>query len=145
MKRQRHPSLAAGTIRALEQHYGARVLSGRYWYDDISGLWGLEGGPAAGRMDPGLRLGGRLRASASRSDTGVFINGREIHWQELRFLQQCFGQVIPGRYWLNAQGIGGFDGGPARFDLTRCFAAGQGRGSLLSGYFLTGVSVIGGQ
>jgi hypothetical protein len=142
-------ALDAGTVRALEQRYATRVLDGRYWYDTVSGLWGFEGGPTAGRMHPGLRLGGRLRADASSSNTGVFVNGRDIHVQELSFLQQCFGDVRRGRYWLNSEGISGYERGPAQFDLTKCFATaqggGRGRESRLSGYFLTGVSVIGGR
>jgi hypothetical protein len=140
--------LDVGTVRALEQHYATRVVNGRYWYDNVSGLWGFEGGPTAGRMYPGLRLGGPLRPDASRSNTGVFVNGRDIHPQELSFLKQCFGYVNRARYWLNAQGVGGYERGPAQFDVTRCFASGQGGGrreSLLGGYFLTGVSVIGGR
>ncbi|HEY3067888.1 MAG TPA: hypothetical protein VGL09_19025 [Methylomirabilota bacterium] len=140
--------LDAGVVRTLEQHYGTRIQNGRYWYDNVSGLWGFEGGPTAGRMYPGLRLGGPLRPDASRSNTGVFVNGRDIHPQERAFLQQCFGYVNRAHYWLNAQGIGGYDRGPAQFDLTRCFASEQGGGrreSLLGGYFLTGVSVIGGR
>ena len=67
---------------------------------------------------PGLALGGPLQANASGgSGTGVFINGREIHPQEYMYLLQQYGSVVPGRYWLNAQLIGGFEGGPAIFNL----------------------------
>ena len=65
----------------------------------------------------GLPLGGPLRADASGGGTGVFINGREIHGQEYLLLMQTFGSVMPGRYWMNAQLIGGFEGGPATFNL----------------------------
>jgi hypothetical protein len=70
-----------------------------------------------------LELGGPLRPSASGGNTGVFINGREIHPTELAYLQRVFGYVIPGRYWLDAQGIGGFEGGPAAFNLFAAAAA----------------------
>ncbi|MCZ6818109.1 MAG: DUF4412 domain-containing protein [Calditrichaeota bacterium] len=133
--------LQAATLQALERLYGVRVRDGHYWYDRTAGLWGLEGGPAAGRMQPGHDLGGPLPPDASRSHTGVFINGRQIHILELQALSQMFGWVRPGRYWLNAQGIGGHEGGPAQFNLMQ-----QGTGSkesLLSGYFLTGVKVFG--
>jgi hypothetical protein len=39
--------------------------------------------PIAGQMMPGLRLGGALRANASRGDSGVFINGRELTKREV--------------------------------------------------------------
>lgn len=36
----------------------------------------------------------------------------------------CQTQVVPGRYWVNALGIGGFEGGPAMFNLAQCGARG---------------------
>ena len=104
-------------IQTLEALYNVRLQSGYFWYDVISGLWGIEGGPTIGQIFPGLKLGGPLRADASKSNTGVFINGREIHELELLYLQQVFGIVYPGRYWLNAQGIGGYENGPPEFNL----------------------------
>jgi hypothetical protein len=35
---------------------------------------------------------------------------------EVQYLQQL-GTVYKGRYWMNAQGVGGIEGGPAIFDL----------------------------
>ncbi|HVS26228.1 MAG TPA: hypothetical protein VHE58_02865 [Burkholderiales bacterium] len=35
---------------------------------------------------------------------------------EVRYLQQL-GPVYKGRYWMNAQGVGGIEGRPAIFDL----------------------------
>ncbi len=104
-------------IQTLETLYNIRLVSGYFWYDSISGLWGIEGGPTMGQILPGLKLGGPLRADASKSKTGVFINGREIHDLELLYLQRIFGFVNPGYYWLNAQGIGGYAGGPPQFNL----------------------------
>jgi hypothetical protein len=110
--------LGDDAVRALEAVYATPIQGGAYWYDPVSGLWGPQGGPPAGQLHPGLALGGPLRADASNGDTGVFINGREIHVLELRTLQRLFGDVPRGRYWLNAQGIGGSEGGPPAFDLT---------------------------
>jgi hypothetical protein len=105
------------TIAALEQHYKVKLQSGRFWYDAFSGLWGLEGGPTAGQMLPGLKLGGALRPDASGGKTGVFINRRELHELEVRYLQSQYGPVARGRYWLDSQGVGGFENGPAQFRL----------------------------
>lgn len=98
-------------------YYGVDLPPGRYWYDGVSGLWGVEGGPSLGQITAGLPLGGPLQPEASGGDTGVFINSREIHPTELLELLQIFGEVPPGRYWLDANLVGGFEGQPASFDL----------------------------
>ncbi len=104
------------TLGALQSVYGP-VQPGRYWYDPMSGLWGAERGPTSGQIAPGLRLGGPLRADASGRGTGVFINGRELHPVEIVRLQALVGPVMRGRYWMNAAGIGGYEGGPPQFNL----------------------------
>lgn len=118
-------ALPAEAVHWLSQRYGA-LRPGSYWYDPVSGLWGLWGGPTAGQIAPNLQLGGPLPSHASGGGTGVFINGREIHRQEYLYLQSIYGRVVAGRYWLNAQMIGGFEGGPPAFDLRA--AAGGGGG-----------------
>jgi hypothetical protein len=114
-------ALSPEAVRALEMQYRTPLQPGRFWYDRGSGLWGREGGPSQGQIHAGLDLGGPLAADASVRNVGdktfVFVNGREIHPQELTYLQGLFGAVIRARYWLNAQGIGGFEGGPPQFDL----------------------------
>lgn len=116
------------TIGQLQRVYGV-ITPGRYWYDPSSGLWGRERGPTAGQIAPGLRLGGPLRRDASGGGTGVFVNGRELHPADVAQLRQLYGSVNPGRYWLNAQGIGGYEGGPAQFNLPGAAAqAAQRRG-----------------
>jgi hypothetical protein len=115
------------TIAALQRAYGA-VRPGRYWYDPASGLYGAERGPTAGQIAPGLRLGGPLRADASGRGTGVFVNGRELHPAEVVRLRALFGVVLPGRYWMNAAGIGGFEGAPPHFNLSAAAAQRGGGG-----------------
>lgn len=115
------------TIAALEQAYRVPIQPGRYWYDAFSGLWGVEGGPAVGQIAPALRLGGPLRANASGGGTNVFFNGRELHPQDVALLYRISGVVVPGRYWINAAGVGGVEGGPPMFDL-RALAAQRGGG-----------------
>ena len=116
------------------QHYGV-IPAGSYWYDPVSGFWGAQGGPSSGQIMPGLALGGPLQANASgNSGTGVFINGRQIHQQEYYYLVQQFGSVAPGRYWLNAQLIGGYEGGPATFNLNAQASNSSGGSGGGSGY-----------
>jgi hypothetical protein len=114
----------------LQRIYPVSIQPGRYWYDTVSGAYGFEGEPIAGQMLPGLRLGGPLRADASRGTSGVFINGRQLTLGEKSYLEQtCRTPVIPGRYWVNAQGLGGYEGRPASFNLALCGgSSGQSRG-----------------
>jgi hypothetical protein len=116
-------------VRALEQQYGIQIQPGRYWYDALSGLWGIQGGPTAGQIAPGLALGGApLRFDASGGASPVLINGRALHPSEIAYLERCT-PVVPGRYWMNAAGIGGLEGGPPIFNLVAlCQQAGAAGG-----------------
>ncbi|HJZ67648.1 MAG TPA: hypothetical protein VKF81_05980 [Blastocatellia bacterium] len=139
--------LADQWVFALEGKYRVRIPDGSYWYDRMSGAWGVEGGPTAGFIHAGLDLGGQLRADASRGKTGVFINGRELHALDVRGLQRL-GPVYRGRYWVDAQGNFGFEGGPALGNLV--WLAQQGgllpgrarRGSILSGMYDSGIGRV---
>jgi len=104
------------TQGAFEQRFHVPLQAGRYWYDKVSGLWGYDGGPAVGQIYPGLPLGGPLRRDASNGHTGVIVNGRELHPIDVAALQRCT-RVIPGRYWVFANGVGGVEGGPPQFNL----------------------------
>ena len=116
-----------------EQIIGYQIaVSGRYWYDPVSGLWGAEGGPSAGYIAPNLPLGGPLKADASGTGTGVFINGREIHTIEVMRLVELFGGPIQqGRYWLGPDGIGGIEGQAASFSIAPQQQQQQGSGKVL--------------
>lgn len=139
--------LGEDKLRALEARYQFRIPNGRYWYDKVSGAWGMQGGPTLGFTLPGLDLGGPLRVDASGGRTGVFINGRELHAQDVAALQQL-GPVRPGCYWLDAYGNGGYAGGPAFFNLVQLAqAAGRprkgGRG-ITSGMYDSGIGAVNG-
>ena len=122
-------ALSAETVRQLQQIYPVAIPPGRYWYDAISGAWGREGEPIAGQMLAGLSLGGPLQANASRGSSGVFINGRQITDGEKVYIERlCQTPVAPARYWIMATGIGGFEGGPAFFNLAQCPGAQQSSG-----------------
>ncbi|WP_455388077.1 hypothetical protein [Petrachloros mirabilis] len=115
-------------VRALERGYGVPIKPGRYWYDKVSGVWGLEGGPGAGQILAGLQLGGPLKPDASKGNTGVIVNGRELHEQDVAALQRCLA-VIPGRYWVLPNGLGGPEGGPPQFNLAALCSAKSGSGA----------------
>jgi hypothetical protein len=103
--------LGEDQIRALEARFQVRVMDGDYWYDRVCGAWGLAGGPTLGFIPAGLDMGGPLRSDASGGGTGVFINGREIHPMDVTSLQQLT-PVVPGRYWVDARGLCGYEGNP---------------------------------
>jgi hypothetical protein len=114
-------------LEQLERFGGSRLPDGDYWYDAWSGAAGRWGGPAATLTLPGLPLGGRLPAHASGGGngrlTGVFVNGRELHPYDVRALIALYGQVWPGRWWVNALGYFGPEGGPAIGNLRQAAAS----------------------
>ena len=113
--------LKPDTLRALQQAYPVPIAAGRYWYDALSGAWGVEGEPIAGQMVAGLALGGTLRPDASRGSSGVFLNGRQLTAGEKAYLEVlCQTPVQPARYWVLSNGMGGYEGGPASFNLAQC-------------------------
>lgn len=120
-------TLTENQVKELETRFHIRIPDGSYWYDKASGVWGLEGGPGAGIGVPGLDVGGPLRADASRGNTKVFINGRELHALDVMVLQRL-GPVLPGRYWVDAYGNCGFEGGPAFVNLYALARAKQAQG-----------------
>lgn len=99
-------------VGAMERAWNIALLDGRYWYDRANGACGVEGGPCTGFIPAGLPLGGPLMANASGGGTGVFVNGRELHPQDVFALTRVM-QVWPGRYWVDAVGNFGCEGGPA--------------------------------
>ncbi len=119
--------LTEAELAAMESTFQVRVQAGDYWYDRGCGAWGLRGGPMLGAIPAGLELGGNLAANASGGGTGVFINGRELHPLDVLALQRL-GPVLQGRYWVDAAGNGGVEGGPALFNLVELARRAGGRG-----------------
>src|SRR5262249_37557457 len=114
-------------LNQLEALSRTRLPDGAYWYDQLSGASGRWGAPAAILLLPGLPLGGRLPASASGGGsgrvTGIFVNGRELHPQDVRALIMLYGQAWPGRWWVDALGNFGPEGGPPIGNLRQAAAA----------------------
>jgi hypothetical protein len=105
--------LSASEIREITRIYGVAPVPGRYWYDTRSGAFGLAGGPVLGVMYPGHRYG-ELSSMASRGNSGVFINKRQLQSGEAIQLARIFGynHPVPGWYWMNANGDIGVEGYP---------------------------------
>jgi hypothetical protein len=105
------------TLAKLEAAYRTRLPDGAYWYDPVCGAFGAWGGPVLVIVPAGLALGGPVPANASGSGTGIFVNGREIHGFDALYLQHLLGPIKPGRYFTDAFGNAGLEGGPVLVNL----------------------------
>ncbi len=94
----------------------------------------MEGGPTAGFLFAGLDLPGPMPADVSGGGTDIFINGRELHPLDKEALAKIFGQTIPGRYWLDALGNLGPEGGAALVNLAAAMQAARQQDSVTHGY-----------
>ena len=112
-------------LKTLETLYQTRIENGHYWYDKLCGAWGVENGPTVGFIIAGLDLAGPMPPTISGGGTGIYINGREIHPLDQRGLQQLFGVTYRGKYWLDAQGNLGLEGGPAIVNIVAAIRASQ--------------------
>jgi hypothetical protein len=127
------------TLEQLERLIG-RLPDGDYWYDPRTGASGRWGGPTLAFLPAGLELGGPVPAGASGGGqgnlTGVFVNGREAHPVDVAGLQGLVGPVLPGRWWVDASGNYGLEGGPPLGNLVALAQsrqrAGQGGGTAWS-------------
>ncbi|KAH9604158.1 hypothetical protein KSS87_010498 [Heliosperma pusillum] len=63
------------------------VYSGEYWYDYRAGFWGAIGGPCLGIIPPLIEeFNYPMPEKCGAGNTGVFINGRELHQKDLELL-----------------------------------------------------------
>ena len=115
----------AEVLQDLEARDRLPIADGRYWYDADTGAWGVEGGPTAGLILPGLPLPGPMPADISGGGSGTFINGREIHPLDQQALHQLFGVNYQGDFWMDNQGNIGFVGGPVIANLLQASRAAQ--------------------
>jgi len=99
-------------ISTLDSNFRGKPLSsGSYWYDKLSGAWGIEGGAQIGRISAGLSIGGALKPTASNGDTQIFINGRELPAEDVKVLSFCLGTpCLPARWWIDPNGDCGLEG-----------------------------------
>lgn len=102
--------LAPPDVAELYAIFGATPASGRYWYDALSGLWGLEGHGAGGVTRPGLRTAAPLPPEASAGNSGAFVNGRQLPGTELTVMATLLSWPLPadsrysGHYTLDGEG-----------------------------------------
>jgi hypothetical protein len=128
-------------LEQVERQHGLRLNDGDFWYDKVCGAWGGQGGPTLGFLPAGLPLGGPLAREASGGTTGVIINGRELHAQDVAGLSRLVPMVLSGRYWVDASGNFGWEGGPPLGNLWLLHREMAGGGA--SGTSASGVTVGG--
>ncbi|MCE9594323.1 MAG: hypothetical protein K8S98_09015 [Planctomycetes bacterium] len=102
--------LDADDLAGFTAAYGTTLPAGAYWYDTRSGAIGVVGESVGGFLRPGHDLGS-IDPAASRGDTGVFVNGRELPIVEWTWVSNVVGfAVAPGRYWIDHRGNYGYEG-----------------------------------
>ncbi|XP_074325708.1 uncharacterized protein LOC141663786 isoform X2 [Apium graveolens] len=63
------------------------IQPGQYWYDSRAGFWGLIGGPCLGIIPPNIEeFGYPIPEDCAGGNTGVYVNGRELHQKDLILL-----------------------------------------------------------
>ncbi|GAB4861626.1 hypothetical protein Ancab_036877 [Ancistrocladus abbreviatus] len=63
------------------------IYPGQYWYDFRAGFWGAMGGPCLGIIPPFIEeFNYPMLENCAAGDTGVFVNGRELHQKDLDLL-----------------------------------------------------------
>ncbi|XP_023527412.1 uncharacterized protein LOC111790650 [Cucurbita pepo subsp. pepo] len=64
-----------------------QVHPGNYWYDARAGFWGVMGGPCLGIIPPFIEeFDYPMPEKCAGGNTGVFVNGRELHLKDLDLL-----------------------------------------------------------
>ncbi|XP_011101017.1 protein ENHANCED DISEASE RESISTANCE 4 [Sesamum indicum] len=63
------------------------VQPGEYWYDIQAGFWGVMGHPCLGIVMPNIEeFNYPMPENCAAGNTGVFVNGRELHQKDLDLL-----------------------------------------------------------
>nr|GMD61905.1 protein ENHANCED DISEASE RESISTANCE 4 [Ipomoea batatas] len=73
-------------IKKAEKVAG-KINPGHYWYDFRAGFWGVMGGPCLGIVPPFIEeFNYPMPENCAGGNTGVFVNGRELHNKDLQLL-----------------------------------------------------------
>lgn len=76
------------------------ILPGNYWYDFQGGFWGVMGGPCLGIVLPFIEeFNYPMLANCAAGNTGVFVNGRELHQKDLELLASRGLPTVPNRFY----------------------------------------------
>ncbi|CAN6469466.1 unnamed protein product [Victoria cruziana] len=92
-------------VKKAEERAGP-IQPGNYWYDYHAGFWGVMDGPCLGIILPYIQeFDLPMPKACSGGNTGVVVNGRELHHQDLNLLA---GKGLPREenreYFINISG-----------------------------------------
>ncbi|KAL5228958.1 hypothetical protein ABZP36_017223 [Zizania latifolia] len=80
-----HP-ISERALKKAEKKAGP-IEPGSYWYDYRAGFWGVMGRECIGIIPPFIReFNYPIASNCAGGDTGVFVNGRELHQRDLDLL-----------------------------------------------------------
>lgn len=80
-----HP-ISDRLIRKAEKLAGP-IQPGNFWYDYRAGFWGIIGGPCLGIIPPFIEeFNYPMPENCAGGNTGIFVNGRELHEKDLTLL-----------------------------------------------------------
>ncbi|OWM85244.1 hypothetical protein CDL15_Pgr028031 [Punica granatum] len=73
-------------VKQVEVRAGP-ICPGDYWYDYHSGFWGVMKYPCLGIIPPFIEeFNYPMPTNCSAGDTGIFVNGRQLHQHDLKLL-----------------------------------------------------------
>uniref|UniRef100_A0A0A9F291 Uncharacterized protein n=1 Tax=Arundo donax TaxID=35708 RepID=A0A0A9F291_ARUDO len=88
------------TVRKAEKLAGA-ICPGDYWYDYCAGFWGVMGRPCFGMIPPYIpEFNYPMTKNCASGNTGVYVNGRELHQKDLDLLVARGLSDSPGRSYI---------------------------------------------
>ncbi|XP_062228935.1 uncharacterized protein LOC133926827 [Phragmites australis] len=84
-------------VKKAEKQAGA-ICPGDYWYDYRAGFWGVMGRPCFGMIPPYIpEFNYPMPKNCAGGNTGIFVNGRELHQKDLDLLVARGLSDSPGR------------------------------------------------
>nr|GMD98697.1 protein ENHANCED DISEASE RESISTANCE 4-like [Ipomoea batatas] len=79
--------LIPGRVLRKAEKLAGPIQPGDYWYDTRAGFWGVMGHPCLGIILPNIEeLNYPMPRNCAAGNTGVFVNGRELHEKDLYLL-----------------------------------------------------------
>ncbi|URE45016.1 hypothetical protein MUK42_14815 [Musa troglodytarum] len=91
-------------VKKAEKQAGP-IYPGDYWYDYHAGFWGVMGHPCHGIIPPFIEeFNYPMPKNCGRGNTGVIVNGRELHHKDLDLLIGRGLPSTPGSYKIEISG-----------------------------------------